>query len=513
MNAAAPALPRSPAGPFNPWMVALMLSIAPFMELLDSTIANVSLTHIAGSLGASQQESTWILTSYLVSNTIVLPISGWLARVIGRKLFYQICVGLFTISSVLCAFSTSLEMIVVARCLQGIGGAGLAPVTQSMLADSFPPEKRGQVFALFGLTVVAAPATGPFVGGLLTDHLSWHWIFLINLPIGLVATTLIAIFVSEPPLLVLERKEFLKDGLRLDYLGLFLVAAGFGALQMFLDKFVEDDGFSSPFIVASGCLCIASLSLLVVWEWNHPRPVMNFRLFRFYNFAVGNILLLVLGFVMLSATQLLPQMTQSVMGYDSTTSGQVLGFSSIATIAIMPLAGFVTGRFIGPKWLVIGAFAEIGFALLLQSRVAPDVSFGDLAFNRVLMVAALPFLFVPINTVSYIGIPPRNNGEASALVNQMRNLGGSIGISFGAAMVSWRTQVHHARLAEAITPYSSLHGMTISQIAQDVQNQAAFMSYLDMFRIVGIMSLLVCPVALLLRSPRRPAAQGVTVAH
>jgi DHA2 family multidrug resistance protein len=506
-------LPRSPAGRFNPWLIAAVVSLAPFMEVLDTTIANVALTHIAGSLGASQDESTWVLTSYLVSNTIILPISGWLANILGRKRFYLICVGLFTASSVGCAFATTLPMMLIARVFQGIGGGGLAPVTQSMLADSFPPYKRGQAFAVFGVTVIAAPAIGPILGGYLTDNLSWHWIFLINLPVGLIAFTLISTFVSEPPLLIQERRERLKAGLHFDYFGLFLVAVGFGVLQVFLDKFQEDDGFSSPFIIGCFAIVVVSLSLLAVWEWEHPFPVMNLRLFKYRNFALGNLLLFCVGFILLSSTQLLPQLTQTLLGYDSMTSGMALAMGGIATIGLMPIAGFITGRVVPAKLLMFFGFMEIGFALLLQSSIVPDITFGDISFFRVLQVVALPFVFIPTNSICYVGIPPRNNGEASALINQCRNLGSSIGISFVTTLLQWRTQFHHARLSESITPYGSLHHLSVSQIAPIVQTQASFLGYLDMFRVVGLMAFAVCPLVLLFKSPPKQAAQGVPVGH
>jgi DHA2 family multidrug resistance protein len=506
-------LPRSPAGRFNPWLIAAIVSLAPFMEVLDTTIANVSLSHIAGSLAASQDESTWILTSYLVSNTIILPISGWLANVLGRKRFYLICVALFTASSVGCAFATSLPMMLIARVFQGLGGGGLAPVTQSMLADAFVPAKRGQAFSIFGLTVIAAPAIGPILGGYLTDNLSWHWIFLINLPIGLIAFTLISTFVSEPDVMVEERQELMKRGLHFDYFGLFLVAVSFGFLQVFLDKFQEDDGFSSPFILISFGIFVVSLSLLAVWEWEHPYPVMNLRLFKYRNFAIGNLLLFFVGFVLLSSTQLLPQLTESLLGYDSTTSGLALALGGMATIGLMPISGFITGRIIPAKPLMFFGFMEIGFALLLQSSIVPDVNFGTLSLFRVLQVVALPFVFIPVNSIAYVDIPPRNNGEASALINQCRNLGSSIGISFVTTLLAWRTQFHHARLAESITPYGSLHHLTVSQIAPIVQTQASFMSYLDMFRIVGFMAFAICPIVLLLKTPPKQAAQGAPVGH
>jgi DHA2 family multidrug resistance protein len=501
-----PALPRSPAGDYSPWLVAGIVSIAPFMEILDTTICNVALTHIAGSLGASASESTWVLTSYLVSNSVILPISGWLAQVLGRKLFYQICVALFTASSVLCAFSTSLDMLIVARVLQGLGGGGLAPATQSMLADSAPPERRAPMFALFGVSIMVAPAAGPVLGGWLTDNLSWHWIFLINLPVGLIATTLIAIFISEPPLLVQERQELIARGIKMDYFGLFLVALGFGALQVFFDKYELDDGFASPTIIALGAIALVSLSTLVVWEWGHEQPVMNVRLFKTRNFAICSLLMLINAFVFMSSTQLLPQLAQSLLGYDSLTAGDTLAVGGLVIIFVVPLAGFLSGRIIQPRFLICFAFIEIGCSMLAQSHLPPDVSFVGLSIARVSQVICLPFVFVPLSASSYIGIPARNNGEASALINQMRNIGGGVGISFVTTLLAWRTQFHHARLAESITPYGSLHGMSLSQIAPMVQQQAAFVSYLDVFKVVGLIALVVWPVALFLRAPAKRAA-------
>jgi DHA2 family multidrug resistance protein len=501
-----PALPRSPAGDYNPWMIAAIVSLAPFMEILDTTIANVSLTHIAGSLGASASESTWVLTSYLVSNSIILPISGWLSQVIGRKLFYQICVALFTVSSVMCAFSTSLDMIIVARVLQGLGGGGLAPVTQSMLADSAVPERRAGMFALFGVSIMVAPAVGPVLGGWLTDNLSWHWIFLINLPVGLIAFTLIAIFISEPPLLVQERQELIARGIRMDYFGLFLVSAGFGSLQMVFDKFELDDGFSSPFVVLMAAVALVSLSTLVVWEWGHEQPVMNFRLFKVRNFSICAALMLLNGFIFMSSTQLLPQLAQAVLGYDSQTAGMSLALGGVAIMPLVPLAGFLTGRIVQPRFLICMAFIEIGLSLLWQSELPPDVNFNLLSVARVSQVILLPFVWVPLSASAYIGIPPRNNGEASALINQMRNIGGGVGISFVTSLLAWRTQFHHARLAEAITPYGSLHGMTLSAIAPIVQQQASFVSYLDVFHTVGLIALAVWPMALFLQPPPKRAA-------
>ena len=364
-----PALPRSAAGDRNPWLIAVVVSIATFMEVLDTTIANVALRHIAGSLAADQDESTWILTSYLVSNAVVLPVSGWLANVIGRKRFYMLCVGLFTASSMLCALSTSLGMMLVARVLQGIGGGGMAPTEQSMFADTFPPEKRAQAFALYGLTVVSAPAIGPVLGGWLTDNLSWHWVFLINLPVGLLSLTLVGLLVVEPEVLQQERRALLAKGLNIDVLGLVLVFVGFGTLQILLDRYEIDDGFSSGFISTLGVVSAVSLVTLVVWELSHPQPVMNVRLLGYRSFGISCGLMFLVGFLLISTTQLLPQLAQSLLGYDATTSGLTLGVGGIASLLLMPVAGLVTGRLIQPKWLVL--MAVRGHRLVDAGRVPP----------------------------------------------------------------------------------------------------------------------------------------------
>jgi len=502
-----PELPRSAAGPFNPWLVAVILSLTPFMEVLDTTIANVSLRHIAGALGASASESTWVLTSYMVSNSIILPISGWLQQVLGRKRFYEICVVLFTVSSVLCAASTSLQMIIVARVLQGLGGGGLAPCAQSMLADSFTPQKRAPVFALFGFTIICAPAIGPVLGGWITDTLSWHWIFLINLPVGLIAGTLTMIFVHEPPLLVHERQELFARGLQLDYFGLFLVAVGFGSLQFFFDKFEIDDGFSSTQIITLAAIATVCLSTLMVWEWQHPQPVMNFRLFRNANFSICALLLFIVGFIMFGSSQLLPQMLQILLGYSAQTAGMALSAGSLATVVLMPIAGLITGRFIDGRILIACGMIELGCSMILQAHMAPDASFNYVFTSRISQMVATPFLFVPATMLAYVGIPAKLNGEAAAMTNQMRNIGGAMGISFVTTMLAWRTQFHHARLAEAITPYADLHGLSLAQISPMGQQQASFAAYLDAFYAIGLIALVVWPVALLLKPPSKQDAQ------
>ena len=500
MSAAPDDLPRSAAGGRNPWLIAVIVSIATFMEVLDTTIANVALRHMAGSFGASQDESTWILTSYLVSNAIVLPISGWLANVVGRKRFYMLCVALFTASSALCAAATSLSFMIAMRILQGIGGGGLAPSEQSILADSFPAEKRPQVFALYGLTVVLAPAIGPILGGWLTDSYSWRWVFLINLPVGLISLSLSGLFLHEPEILVRERKALLSSGFQVDYIGFALVALGFGALQVVMDRFQQDDGFSQPFILALSAVSASSIAFLVLWEVWQPHPMVNVRLLRYRSFAGACVVMFVIGFTLYSTTQLLPQITQALLGYDATRAGMTLAGGGLATVLLMPVAGAITGRVIQPKWLIAMALVVTGLAMLNLARLPPDADFLTLSIGRICQAVALPFLFIPVSAASYVGLPAGSNNEASAIINLMRNMGGSVGVSIATTMVERRTQFHHARLAEHITAATDLGGRTLGRMEQSLHTQASFLSYLDVFVLLGVGALVIWPVAFLLRS-------------
>ena len=504
-----PALPRSAAGPNSPWLLAVIVSIATFMEVLDTTIANVALKHIAGSLAAGQDESTYIITSYLVSNAIILPISGWLSNVLGRKRFYMGCVALFTVASIACAFATSLWMMLLFRVLQGIGGGGLAPTEQSIFADSFTPKQRALAFSLYGFTVVTAPAVGPVLGGWLTDAYSWHWVFLINLPFGGLSMALTWLFVYDSPLLQEDRRKLLARGLKIDYLGFALVVLGFGALQVVLDRFEREDGFSSPFILTLSLVSVVSLVGLVVWELVHPQPIMNLRLFKIPAFAISNVVMFLFGFIIVSTTQLLPQLTQELLGYDATTAGLTLGLGGVLSLFIMPLAGVVTGRLIQPKWLIFSALLGTAGALNYAAGLNLNMSFWNVSMSRMLQVFWLPFIFIPLSAVQFTGVPPDKNSDASAIINLMRNLGGSWGVSVATTELQWRGQFHHARLAEHVTPYNGYgFGVPLGPISQAVQTQATILSYLDVFTILAIISLVAAPLVLFLPNLPKGAPAG-----
>jgi DHA2 family multidrug resistance protein len=502
-------LPRSAAGPHSPWLIAVIVSIATFMEVLDTTIANVALRHIAGSLAASEDEATYILTSYLVSNAIVLTISGWLANVIGRKRYYMMSVALFTVSSVMCAMSTSLTMMIICRVLQGIGGGGLAPVEQSIFADSFPPEKRAMAFSIYGFTVVTAPAIGPAIGGLLTDTYSWHWVFLINLPIGLLSLALTGIFITDSPAVKKEREKLVAKGVNIDWIGFILVSLGFGCLQIVLDRFERDDGFESSFIDILSIVSIVSLISMVVRELTIDQPIVNLRLLKVRAFAISCIVMFMFGFIIQSTTQLIPQMTQQLLAYDATHAGLTLTLGGIATVVAMPIVGFITGRYVQPRYLVALALTGVALAMLFASGIDLDINLHTAGMVRALQAVWMPFIFIPISAVQYVGVPPGHNNEASAITNLMRNLGGSFGVSVVTTELQWGMQKHQVYLGAHITPYSGFPlSMSMKAIGAAIQQQATILSYLDVFRLLGGIAICTMPLALFLPNIKKGSGGG-----
>ena len=519
-------LSRSAAGGHNPWLIACVVSIATFMEVLDVTITTVSLQHIAGSLAVSYDEATWVSTSYLVSNAVVLPLSGWLATVIGRKRFYMLAVALFTVSSVLCGFAWNLNSLLVFRVFQGLGGGGLAPSEQSILADTFPPEKRGQAFALYGLAVVVAPAIGPTLGGLITDNASWHWIFFINVPMGLLSLFLVGALLSEPRALELERQELLKGGIKVDFVGFILVALGLGCLEVVLDEGQRDDWFNSSSITAFAIVSAASLIALIPWELTRKNPIVDLRLIGQRQFGICFFVMLITGGILVGSTQLIPQLVQTLFGYTATLAGFALSYGGAILLVMMPLAGKLTGM-VQPRWLIIFGLSAISLAMWHLTSLNGDVGFTWFAWARVYISIGLPFIFLSITTACYDGLRPNQTNQASGLINVARNLGGSIFISMIQTILLQREQFHIARLSEDISSSSPQYldtlrsvtqyfinkgssgagasGQAIAWIGQTISQQAQLLSYIDAFWALSIICLAAIPAGLLLRPVRLSA--------
>jgi MFS transporter, DHA2 family, multidrug resistance protein len=428
----------------NPWAVALTVTIATFMEVMDTSIANVALPHIAGGLSAGQDESTWVLTSYLISNAIVLPMSAWFSERFGRKRFYMSCVALFTASSFLCGLAPSLGILVLFRVLQGIGGGGLGPSEQAILADTFPPAKRGMAFAVYGMAVVLAPAIGPTLGGWITDNYSWRWIFYVNVPFGLLSLFLTNFMVQDPPHMVKAKKESRRHPI--DFTGLVLVGTGLGALQVVFDKGQREDWFSSSLITIFTIVSCAALVGFAIREWNSKYPILNLRLLRNSNFAVSNLLMLMLGATLYGTTVLIPQFLQTQMGYSAQKAGEVLSPGGFLVLLMMPAVGFLVSR-VDARYLIAAGFLTVGYALFRMTDLTLGIDYHTAMLWRCYQAAGMAFLFVPINTIAFVGTPPEASNQVSGLLNLMRNLGGSVGISAVTTLIARRQQEHQFYLA------------------------------------------------------------------
>jgi DHA2 family multidrug resistance protein len=454
---------------FNPWLIAVVVAMAAFMEVLDTSIANVALPYIAGGLAASNSQSTWVLTSYLAANAVVLPISGWLATRFGRKRFFILCIVLFTVSSVLCGSALSLGMLILFRALQGAGGGGLQPMAQAILADTFPPQKRGMAFALYGITAVLAPTIGPVLGGWITYSYSWRWIFYINLPVGILAAFLVFRLVEDPPYI----RQLRGAGVRLDYIGLAFLALGIGALQVVLDKGQEDDWFGSRFIVTLSVIAAISLVCLVTREWWHRNPIMDLRLFKNFNFAAANLMMFMLGIVYFSSLVLMPQLLQTLMGYTAELAGMVLSASGIVLLLAMPVVGQLSAR-IPAKYLIAFGWLSIAGAMFYSTRrIDLDISFSVAMWLRVAQVAGLPFLFVPITLAMYVGLPANKTNDAAGMINFMRNIGSSVGTSMVTTMLARRAQFHQTRFVYHATNYDPAFQNQISGLARQLVQSGA----------------------------------------
>ncbi|HEY6306711.1 MAG TPA: DHA2 family efflux MFS transporter permease subunit [Candidatus Angelobacter sp.] len=445
----------------NPWLIAVVVAMAAFMEFLDTSIANVALPYMAGSLGASNDESTWILTSYLASNAIVLPLAGWFAGFFGRKRFFLICLAIFTLSSLLCGIAPNLGAIIIFRTLQGAGGGGLQPMAQAILADTFPPQQRGLAFAVFGVTAVFAPTIGPTLGGWITDNYSWRWIFFINLPVGILALFLIYRLIEDPP----WAKRAAGAGVKFDYLGIGLLALGIASLQIMLDKGQEDDWFGSRFILTLAIVAGVCLVSLVVWEWFNKAPIVDVRLFKNFNFLSSNAMMFVLGILLFAALVMMPQYLQTLVGYTSTLAGLVLSGGGVLLLVLMPVVGILISK-IQARYLIAFGWLSLSLAMFYSTKQLDlQISFRTASLVRVAQVVGLGFLFVPITTVSYIGMPTDKSNSIAGLLNFMRNIGSSIGTSIVTTLIARRSQVHQAYLVAHVTPGSPTLNQAVAGLA------------------------------------------------
>jgi DHA2 family multidrug resistance protein len=523
---------RSAAGDRSPWLIAIVVSIATFMVVLDTAIANVALRYIAGSLAVSVDESTWVVTTYLIANAVVLPVSGWLSNVIGRKRFYMICVALFTIASLLCGLAGSLNALILFRILQGLGGGGMPTSEQAMLADTFSPRQRPQAFAIYGIAVIVAPTVGPTIGGWITDNYSWHWIFFINVPFGILSLVLVQWLVVEPDVLERERHERLAGGLKIDWVGLALIALIFGCLELVLDRGQIDDWFHSNFIIICATISACSLIFFIPWELTREDPMVDLRLLFQRQFGMAFIAMLAVGGVLFGSNQITPQLMQTNFPYTAMLSGLAMMPGGLVMLLMMPLAGQIIPRMQPKYWLAIG-FTIVALAMWYSTSLTPDASFSYFASVRVLQTIGMPFMFIPINSVAYAGLPPQKTGQASALVNVARNLGGSIGVSLANVELVQRSQFHQARLTENIYPsspqfQSALHNLTqyltqfgsaasaqgraMGYIAETIANQAALLGYIDIFATWAVIAAALVPFVLLLIR-RVDQSGGAAIGH
>lgn len=519
-----PAPPEARVRPaINPWVIALTVTLATFMELLDTSIANVSLPYIAGGLGRSFDEVTWILTTYLVANAVVLPMSAWLSRVFGRKNYYMACVALFTLTSLFCGIAPTLNVMLISRVLQGIGGGGLAPVEQAILVDTFPPAQRASAFALYTVAIVTAPAIGPVLGGWITDNYSWRWVFLINLPIGLLSLFLTNRFVHDPPAFVAERKEARRAGkLRIDTLGILLIGIGSAALEIVLDRGQIDDWFGSNLIAWTFAIAILCWSVAIYWELKTDDPIIDLRLLANRNFLIASIFYFVFGFGLFATTTMIPQILQSLYGYRAIDAGLVLGPGALVITVLAPVGAQLIQRgMVHPKVLIAISLIIVAASMLYYSGFTLQTDYKHYAWARAFQGFGYAFFFVPVSVIAYSQLKPNQNNRASSMTNLFRNWGGSFGIAFVTTVSERRQNFHQSvvganlspsapRLQESIrslTAFLTEHGYAQADSARaaylhyytELGNQTKLLGFMDCFRLIGWMTLAVAPLVLFVR--------------
>jgi DHA2 family multidrug resistance protein len=507
------------------WAVAMTVIIPTFIEVMDTSVVNVSLPHIQGSLNAGVDEVTWVLTSYLVSNAIVIPITGWLASIFGRRNYLIFSIVLFTLSSILCGAAPTLEMLIVARIFQGLGGGGLQPLSQAILLETFPVREHGVAMAIFGMGVVFAPILGPVVGGWITDNWAWRWVFYINVPIGLVAVFMAFLFVHDPPY-IRARK------IRIDHWGLALLVVGLGCLQIVLDKGEREDWFASHFIVALSVIAAVALTLFVVVELRVRHPVVNLRVFSDATFTAGNIIMFTGFFCLFGSIVLLPLYLQNLMGYTALWAGLVLGPGGLASLMIMPVAGNLMKRGVRPSRLLAVGLVFAAVALWQMSRFNLQADFLTVAMPRVVQALGMGLFFVPLSAATYVNIPKEQMGNATGIFNLLRNLGGSFGVAFSTTVLSQRSQFHQNMLVDHLTPFAKPFQMAMDKmlallggdpasfydrnlalagIYQEVIRQATMMAFNDTFWLFAWFTAALVPLTFVMRGPK--ASGGPVMVH
>src|SRR5882672_5648093 len=514
-----PATAREWTPSFNPWLIAAAVMLATFMEVLDTSVANVALPHIAGNLSATPEEATWVLTSYLISNAIILPAANWLGRSFGRKRFRSVCLAIFTLSSVLSGAATSVGMLIVARIAQGAGGGALQPIAQAVLMESFPVEKRGSAMAVFGLGVVVAPIIGPTLGGWITDNYSWRWIFYINIPIGILAVFMANMFVEDPPYIRDQRPG------RIDYLGFGLMAVALGTMQLVLDKGQEEEWFASSFITWFVILSVTAAIAFVIWELRSKEPIVDLRVMLNRNFAVGTSLMICMGIVLYGTIALLPLFLQTLMGYPAVDSGLAVSPRGFGAVTSMLIVGRLINRVRG-RYLVMFGFTVLAYSIYAFSKINLEISISSIVWPNIISGFAMGFIFVPLTTMALGTLSNEQMGNASGVFNLMRNTGGSVGIATVTTMLARWTQVHQAAMVSHLTPYDPAYQERLHQLTQSfatrggsvvaqqqayvglygtLVRQATLLSYIDVFRLLAFLCVLCIPAALLFERVRARA--------
>ncbi len=507
------------AKPVNKWLITLTVMIPAFMEIVDTSIANVALPHMQGNLNAGTDEVTWVLTSYLISNAVVMPMTGWLARVFGRKRFLISCIMLFTLSSLLCGMAPNLATLVCFRIIQGAAGGALIPMSQAIMLESFPPREGGMAMAIFGIGAMFGPVVGPTLGGWVTDNMSWRWIFYINIPVGIIAVIMAKYFIFDPSYLK-------RHTAGIDYRGLALLTLGIGSLQVVLDKGQQDDWFNSSFIIAFSLLSAISLVLFVYAELKHEHPIVNLRLFKDAAFSSGNFIMFMVGFCLYGSVVMLPLFLQTLMGYSATMAGLVMAPGGVASVIVMPIVGAYIQRRSGRKIILAGLVLG-AVSLFFMRGFTLEASYWDFFWPRVMLGAALGMIFPPLTRYTLANIPKVEMGNATGIYNLLRNIGGSVGIALSATMLTRLAQFYQANLVGHVNPYNPLVQSRLRQLAEaamargmdaatsqkaalgivllTVRKEAALLSYNYIFWVIGLSFLCIIPLLYFLKRPKLAA--------